>query len=144
MSTQDVANIDSKLVSRPTVFDGKHESWSDWKFLMINYAGSVWPQYVDYMEQAEARDYAVVPSDSADLLSRARNLFTLLVGFFLMKSKPMQMAKRLTSRQGFELWRLLNLEYEPKIGARMLVRFRKLMSPNLSIQEDEFEETLLE
>eukprot|EP00969_Alexandrium_andersonii_P203303 8983625-Alexandrium_andersonii.AAC.1 len=55
----------------------------------------------------------------------------------------MRIAKKVRSRNGFEVWRLLCLEFEPNVASRSLALLQGLMAPQLAGDEATFEDRLL-
>eukprot|EP00969_Alexandrium_andersonii_P186331 8231837-Alexandrium_andersonii.AAC.1 len=122
---------------KPECFRGDaNQSWRKWRARFENYVSGVDSLLLE--ESAKAtRPITVRAMNSAahnvvEIEARQKmnvKLYTELAS--LLSGKPGQIAKDIYeksgSKNGFELWRQLNAEYEPKAGERMLAWVRQIL-----------------
>ena len=136
--------VDTHFVAKPTKFSGEQSSWDGWKFVFVNYLALVAGAFPEGLHVAEiaTRPITVNPEADAGGFERGRVLFALLVSL-LPKGKCLTLARSVRDRNGWELWRLLCGEYEPRTAARGFALLGNLMNPDLSGDLEEFEVKLL-
>ena len=72
--------VDKRLLSKPSIFNGAQDRWSDWSFVLRAYIGAIDPTLrVDMDRAAVAADAVRHESLSADMASRSASLYYVLV-----------------------------------------------------------------
>ena len=77
--SRDEGLVDTRLLSKPSPFDGRQSEWRAWKFYLENYVGAVDGEMLDQMGHAAVLNNEV-PSDSLSTSERqkGRTLYYLL------------------------------------------------------------------
>eukprot|EP00969_Alexandrium_andersonii_P045379 1992727-Alexandrium_andersonii.AAC.1 len=121
--------VDTKLLVKPKSFGGEaNQSWREWRFCFENSMSCVDLNYAMLLdESAKATGpiavLAVGPAapNYAEIEARRKTNVTLYAALAsLLSGKPGQMVRNMREKSGFELWRQLTAEYEPKTGDRAL------------------------
>ena len=135
--------IDTRSLVKLGTFDGRHEEWQATKFDLMNYLALIHIDLPTEMDVAAAREGPItVPADNAEVLQRSRVLFAVLAAW-MAKGKPKLMARTIFDRNGYEYWRQLCVEYEPRFASRALIQLRGISTWQLSGNEDELEVRLM-
>ena len=122
----DEALVDTKLIQKPGRFgaltekENPEKSWAGWRFVFENYMTCIDPQFGPDMDAVATRQNALQWNDAwtPDIQRRTTTLYAILVS--ILDGKSRLIAKRVPRRNGFELWRQLVVEYEPKTQNRHL------------------------
>ena len=114
--------LDTRLLGKPSKFSGNIGDWAQWKFQVSNYLQLVDADLPDEIEAAMAKTEPITvdPAQNPTLFARGRTLYAITVSL-LSPGRPMTLARSVRSRSGWELWRLLGVEYEPARSSRALV-----------------------
>ena len=116
--------VDTRLLIKPTRFkDGNKDpsAWAEWRFTFENYMACLDEQYSDELTQAADQANPIIISASAQPAThkRAKTLFAVLAG--LLTGKDLALCKpEKVPRNGFEVWRRVVQEHEPKSDSRKL------------------------
>lgn len=95
-----------------------HKSaWHEWPFQFENYLACVSDSMLQEPLAEGSATLVNPPSDGAQ--SRSRKLFAILAWLTLGRANQMVRQLRMT-RSGYEVWRQLVLEFEPKSDSRQL------------------------
>jgi hypothetical protein len=122
--------LDTRQVSKPSNFDGDPNSWREWKFKFLNYCTLLSPEYDDFLTASET-SVDPIPMQADAVRKRLQTvLFALLAS--LLSGKPLKLLQLQAERNGFESWRLLCREFEPRLPQRRLALLHSLMAPNFS------------
>ena len=135
------ANAGSLLTAaiKPNAFSGEQQSWKDWEFSLLNYITTIDAYLSDMMAQAAASSTEIpLPQDGNDLV-RARWLFALVGGLTRGSARRLvqNAGTALATRNGLELWRLMNVEWQPKSMSRRLALLLAILSPQFNENQDE-------
>eukprot|EP00971_Amphidinium_carterae_P348034 6490285-Amphidinium_carterae.1 len=104
-----------KALPKPSKLE-KSTQWFQWRFEFENYMSCMNPNFHDELDLAvQSSQACVVPADPG-IQSRSYQLFAMLAS--LTAERPAEIVRSLReSRNGYEAWRLLVLEYEPQLAA---------------------------
>ena len=120
--------IDTRILSKPRSWDGSKEEWHRWSFQLCNYSQVLSPTLAHWMETA-ARSPVMI--NNADLdepqVQASAQLHSILA--LLLEGPALDALMAVPSAHGFEAWRRLNADNEPRtIGHRRGILL-KLMNP---------------
>ncbi len=91
---------DLKLLAKPQHFSGDPESWSNWKFSLVNWLSLVDMEYPDLMEQVSGRTTHVnIDQNNTDLVKQTNLLYVLLAS--LLTGRAQVFARSIVDRNGF-------------------------------------------
>ena len=131
-----------KLAARPTRYDNDQRTWLGFRFKLENYITLVNEKYVAFLQDAESQPVANVPArtDEACVLIRtlSHTLSALLAT--LTTGRSLRLVQRVPNRNGFEVWRQLVAENEPKRAGRIFARLQAVLQPGLGDNPTKFEE----
>jgi hypothetical protein len=130
------ALVDTKFVQRPKVFDNDEQKWRDWKFQLLTFVDLIDPAYSETLAKAESSTAAVSVTDAQK--APARLLYALLAS--ITCGRGLRVFQSIEDRNGFEAWRQLTLEFEPKVAQRRLGVLHGLLNPDFGRSEDDFRE----
>ena len=106
------------MSKQPDRFDGSHESWSDWSFQFMSYVSALDRRTADIMNAAVNTEQALTMTGAEEDLKRSRTLFYMLTLFTSIRSKAFKKLKNVKMDNGFEAWRQVISEYEPRTRGR--------------------------
>eukprot|EP00971_Amphidinium_carterae_P287740 5712331-Amphidinium_carterae.1 len=137
--------VDTKLLTKPSVFKGSDAEWQLWAFKFRAYCGAVDPKLLEAMQRAEAAaDMRALRNASLTAGEQATStqLYYLLV--LLLDSQALATVKPVTQGEGFVAWRALVDRFQPKRPGRFAGLLQDLLHytfPVVSIESalDEFE-----
>jgi hypothetical protein len=134
--------LDTRQIGKPRCFSGEERDWRGWKFQVLNYFTLVSASLVSFLEAAEASPDPIPEQTEED----RRNLSTLVFAILasISTGRCLRILQSLRRRNGFEAWRLLCLEFEPKIAQRRFGLLQSIMSPNLGQTDHDFENKFAE
>ena len=121
------STVDTKLLSKPSEFEGKEEDWTRFSLKVKAYLGAIDPRYNELLKIAEDPDQSL---DHVDLGPgddrRDGQLFFVLT--MLLKDRAMDKVELVDANCGLQLWRKLTQEYEPKWKSRHLSRHQTILN----------------
>jgi hypothetical protein len=123
--------VDTRFLSKPPAFDCKVENFSGWKFLAVNYHSLVNDANPELLEivAGDLHPYGIGADDGMTQLGRT--LYAILTSLFVdCRGEPLNMARMVPNRNGWELWRQLIREFEPQNESRGLGLFDEILSPD--------------
>ena len=123
--------IDTKLLSKPSNFDGSEAAWPQWSFKLLAYVHTLDAELYKEMSMVASLSEDDATNDSIDLRApgldgASRQLYHMLV--LLLEGKAFSMQRPIPQGEGLLVWRKLVKEFEPDLPASSLGRMRKLMS----------------
>eukprot|EP00971_Amphidinium_carterae_P300767 5975984-Amphidinium_carterae.1 len=126
------AIIDTKgLVPKPARLTDERSRWTDWRFAMENYMTCINANYGSEMHFAVQQESLVTVSDPnpirhAQITQRSATLYSILAS--LCTGKSLAIVKQLRqSRNGYEVWRKLVAEFEPRSDLRKLAALNEIL-----------------
>ncbi|CAE8609616.1 unnamed protein product, partial [Polarella glacialis] len=134
----------SKVIPKPQQFPGTREDWESWRFSFTSWIGSMHHTLPALLETAakSKEPIQIIESDD-DTQATAIQLNAILVAF-CSKGRGPPICKGTADKTGFELWRRLAAEYEPKSSNKALSWLRTLSNPTFPKAEAEFSSALHE
>ena len=145
--TTEGLGVDARWLSKPERFRNAQEQWPSWKFQFINFLALFHTSYPDVLDQCAqaSADIEIDRGRDEAFFDKGRWLYSILISFF-QKGKAFNIARSVRDRNGWQVWRLLCLEYEPKLPSKSLMLLQRVMKPDhlATAGLKEFEERLLE
>ena len=145
----------SRFIQKPDMYRPDREQeidqWVDWRHVMRNYLGVIDSNYLVEMDLVEAATHEEAGLDAArhpDAARRSRELYAILASF--MRGRPLKILRNVPSSNGYEAWRQLMLEMQPRTRQRQLAlmtQLRKMtfdMKKSLNEQLGKFDEVVRE
>ena len=117
--------FDNKIIQKPGKLLSK-DLWDEWKFDMENFLTLVEAEYFEELRLASEEDVYVNDEGTSQLRRRSVLLYAMLASLTTGKAKLIIKGLR-NRRNGFEGWRLLCEEYEPKSDSRRLALVNEIM-----------------
>ena len=118
--------FDNRIVQKPGKLLSK-EAWEEWKFDMENFLTLVQPEFADELKIAYDEDiYVDDTSSGIETRKRSVLLYAMLASLTTGKAKLIVKGLR-NKRNGYECWRLLCVEFEPKSDSRRLALVNEIM-----------------
>ena len=117
--------FDHRIVQKPKVMGNDRTMWKEWKFEVTNFMCLVHAQFTDDLRVAEAERSTIDDSENAELRRRSTLLYSILASITKDRAKQIVMQEQ-NSRNGYEVWRLLIAEFEPRGTSRRLFMLREL------------------
>ena len=122
-----------KVVSKPDAYgtDDVEQDIAKWTEFYDNFRAWLFyadPDYETSLDHLEANTSVPVDISTMDgpQVVRARQLYSILVGS--LKGKPLRILKGVSNRNGFEAWRQLLAQYQPRTRARSISLLSALMN----------------
>ena len=129
MAANPIADI-AKLVAKPETFGGSPSDWPEFRFQLENYMACINARLVPEMtaarEQPGAIDMDTVRGGEEGAEERCILLYSALANMVTGEPATIAGGAPRAERSGYELWRLLCIEYEPSTGSRRLVLLTRL------------------
>ncbi len=139
------AIVDTRFLSKPPSFDGKAENFIGWNCLVVKYLSLVNDAYPELLEIVGMDPNPCGPGADDSMKQLGRNLYAILTSLFVdCRGKPLNMARMLPNRNGWELWRQLVKEYEPQNESRGLGLLDEILNPDFKGDTSAFETKLSE
>ena len=113
--------VDTKLLSKPTEFEGKEEDWTRFSLKMKAYLGAIDLRCNELLEIAENPERSL-SRDDLGLGDDRRDGQLFFVFTMLLKDPAMDKVELADTNRGLHLWRKLTQEYEPKWKSRHMSR----------------------
>ena len=133
-TTEEHVHIDVKYAEKPGQFSGLETEWLDWKFSFGNWCSLVDSRFDDLLDAAEAKKDPITVQ-TGDFGRPGRILYALLANN--QSGKMLRLVKAVPSKNGWEAWRQLVMELEPKVSQRRLGMLGELINPSLSAAGDQ-------
>ena len=110
--------VDMRAIQKPSKYkDGN--MWGDWRFTFENYIACIDDIILEEMGDAAVLTVMIATPTDIEVRKISRFLYAILAG--LIEGRGMQMVKtQKESRNGYEVWRTLIAEMEPRSDARAL------------------------
>ena len=138
--------IDPKWIARPAKLS-TGMNFSHWRFTLENFLSCVDPQFDQELQEVVVKEDPI-PFEPAtwppETLRRVKMLYAILAG--LLEARDLTALRLVPNRNGYEAWRLLVKQYEPKSEARHLVLLQKVMEAGVLQQAtaDGYEQAIME
>ena len=132
--------MDTRQINKPSPFGGAQKEWLEWKFKFTNYLFLVSDRYYDLLNAAEQSADPI--ADQADETRRRLQHVLYAAMASLLTGKCLKQLQVVPDRSGFEAWRLLVAEMEPRLIQHRLGMLNRLTSVDLSGSDDVFKERL--
>ena len=121
--------VDTRLLGRPSSFDGDDAKWTDWSIVVKGYCAVAHRQLGPLMQQAEEAD-----SDAVVMVARldganseaCRQLYYILL--LLCTSTALNIVVNAGQFEGLLAWRRLHQRYEPKVRTRFAGQMLELLN----------------
>ena len=118
----------------PDIFSGKEEAWSKFKEDLMDYADAVHPGIklqLDWtLKQKDEITEAVINRNPLSTLAEDWPLRFDLHKLLKRKTEPTSEARKIvecvSDANGYEVWRLLGVRYEPQVGMKRLKELGEL------------------
>jgi hypothetical protein len=132
-----------KGIARPQLFDGKDEHWADWKYNFHNVMSllDITP-YLDQVESVAMSNHPIVMENLTDKERYTSKLLHTLLATCLTVGKAKTVFRLAPEANGWEAWRLVVSEYEPKDSTRYNAMLMGVMRPRWTGQVDSFPDEL--
>ena len=121
------STVDTKLLSKPTEFEGKEEDWTRFSLKVKAYLGAIDPRYNELLKIAED-PYQILNHVDLDPGDDRRDGQLIFVLTMLLKDRAMDKVELVDANCGLQLWRKLTQEYEPKWKSRHLSRHQAILN----------------
>ena len=120
--------LDTKVISKPKSWDGSKEEWRRWSFQLRNYCQVLSPNMGRWMEMSERVAEPIRNEDlAADQQRASLQLHSILA--LLLKGSALDALMSVPAGQGFEAWRRLNADNEPRAIGHRRGLLLKLLQP---------------
>jgi len=119
--------IDTRVIGRPDLWHGEKEKYPDWSFVFKGFMVAIDSRYQEIFERVENAD---APVSNRDLDPANRHLSTQLYYILVMLSrdKAQDKIKKIAAGEGFEVWRNISLDYDPKVRTRRVALLIKVLT----------------
>ena len=121
-------SVDVRLVERPPRFDGSESLRKDWRFRMENWLGLIDAELPTLLAALAVTENQV-PLQAGRRGRLCDLLFVILST--QLEGPALRQLQLVPDRNGFEAWRRLCLELEPRAAHRKLLALDKLLHPSL-------------
>ena len=131
--------VDTKPIGRPSTFSGDIDAsgqpedipWSQWSFVFRSYHGAYDSVATRLLQQVEAKveDPSVLDNESMTEAERRLSVQLFYVLALTCKGKSLQVVRRVPEGVGFEAWKQLCREFEPRLPSRFQGMLQALLSP---------------
>eukprot|EP00971_Amphidinium_carterae_P164138 3253996-Amphidinium_carterae.1 len=127
------AVVDTRSFTKPTVFSGKDEEWSDWRFQFEAYIGLLGGLMLDRMEEAAAQaDLPALGTLPEEQALESKNLHYMLVQ--LCRGKALTLLRSTQHHNGYLAWQRLVRQYQPHIATRTVGLLHAILNPRFRAQ----------
>ena len=131
--------VDTKAIGKPPTFSGDVDTsgqpegmpWSQWSFVFRSYLGAYDLVATRLLQQVEAKveDPSVVDNSSMTEGERRLSVQLFYVLALTCRGKSLQVVRRVPEGFGFEAWKQLCREFEPRLPSRFQGMLQALLSP---------------
>ena len=131
--------LDVKHLARPRLYDGaisKEQPFREWRFTLENYLTLIDETYIEEMDDAETKEHPLAWAEDAgdQIKKRGRALYAMLAS--LTQGRALRIVQGVKGRNGYEAWRLLVREFEPKKASRKLGLLTNILKPAFKPDQD--------
>jgi len=123
---------DPKLLDKPGSFDGSASAWPEFKFRFSAWLNAIDARAAVALQEAEVRDQPIVVPEQ--LVRLGGFLYAALVTS--TSGVATQIIRSVSAFNGWEAWRLLVAEYEPKLTSRRLALLTHLLEPDFGSETE--------
>lgn len=125
------ALADTRFIQKPTKIPEDRAKWAEWRSQFENFMGCVEAQYPEEMFLAANNpDPLDMTTYGTETVRRARTLYAIIASLASSSVLPVCKAHQRT-RNGFEVWRLMIKDREPKTDGRRLMLLCELVAGKL-------------
>jgi len=119
--------IDTRVIGKPDLWHGEKEKFPDWSFTFKGLMVAIDSRYQEIFERVEN---SVEPLNNNDLDGVNRHLSTQLyyILVVLSRDKAQDKIRKITAGEGFEVWRNISLDYDPKVRTRRVALLIKVLT----------------
>ena len=131
--------VDTKAIGKPPTFSGYVDvngqpegmPWSRWSSVFQSYRGSFDPTATRLLQQVETHveDPVVVDNTGMTDVERRLSIHLFHVLALTFRGKALQVVRRVPEGFGFEAWKQLCREFEPRLPSRFQGMLQALLSP---------------
>jgi hypothetical protein len=121
--------IDPKYIDKLMPLDVKPECWLSWKFKFVDWMSTADVRFVHLLTHAE-NSMEPIPQQTTELQELQLMLYTVLASY--LQEEDLQLLQAVPSQNGFEAWRQLVEDKEPRIAYRRLSMMGDLIRPYLA------------
>ena len=145
----------SRIIQKPDMYkpetrEQEIDQWMEWRHVMRNYLGVVDHQFLEELDvfEGNASNEVVLSTLNDGAKMRSRELYAILQSF--VRNRPAKIVRNVGQSNGYEAWRLLMVEMQPKTRQRQLALMTQLNSmtfdPRKSLNEQlgKYEEVIRE
>ena len=130
MATTGTALVDTRVLGRPSTWDGDETRWEEWSFQMRSWISCLAPNDgANWLAQAET---ATAPVTMAALVSDDARAFSTAVFHVLvmsLKAAPSLTLRRVDLGNGLEAWRQLTERYAGTSRGRQFALLSRILRP---------------
>ena len=134
------------MIPTPPTFSGSSSDsgrYRQFRWSLLNYITLIDSRTADGMIAAEAFEQEIQPTTSEEDNERSRALYAILGS--LLKGpalRKLQQGRLLASRNGFEAFRQLSMEFLPRVGNRKLAMLQQVLNPGFhsGMNDDQWRE----
>ncbi len=123
---------DPKLVDKPSRFAGDPSVWRSWNFKLQNWLSTLDVRFPEWLTEVRSLTHPAKPVNEMAQSSAA--LYVILAS--LTEGEMLQIVEMTSGRKGFEAYRQMSWECEPRLAARKLSSLGKLLTPDFGSVAD--------
>ena len=118
--------VDIRILEKPPHFDGDETQWKDWRFRFTNWIGMAEAEFPVLLEAAADK-----ATEIGVLRGRQRQQGELLYVLLstLLGGPCLRQLQEVQFRNGFEAWRLLSRDQEPRAAHRKVSALDRILHP---------------
>ena len=131
--------VDTKAIGKPPTFSGDIDvkgqpegmAWSQWSFVFRSYLRAFDPTATTLLRQVETNVEDPVVAENTSMTEVERRLSKPLFDVLALtcRGKALQVVRRVPEGFGFEAWKQLCREFEPRLPSRFQGVLQALLSP---------------
>ena len=126
--------VDTRLLGKPSDFQGTQEAWRDWSAVFKGYVGAVLPRLQRLMPDAQSSATAIVNATILEDVDRAASAQLYWMLLMICKGAALNIVLLAGDSEGLEAWRQLCEMYEPKMRTLFAGQLMSILS--FSLQGD--------
>ena len=127
--------MDWHRVERPSVYDGDDRGWREWKFKLENWVTLLDARMPRFMQLAAEQDVEVPIQTEVEWHALQVQLYVVLASY--LSGSALKIHESIPERNGFEAWRRLVREHEPKLVHQKLVLWERILNPPFTKSDDD-------
>ncbi len=129
--------VDTRILGKPAPFTGKDAAWKEWEFVFRAFLVTLDEAYRNELAQARMVQEEIVNETlSGPAQARSVQLYYMLC--LQCKGPALELCRAVTEGQGYECWRKLHDQFEPKASGRYMGMLMALLTPDLQGTVEEF------